>query len=131
MAISRWCGRCLTTHTGDCPKAVERQQRWKHLKKQWAQQHGRARRRTPAAAAMRRKLKADGGRCAKCGSTRRLEVDHRLALRDGGEDVADNLQILCHDCHAKKSHAEWVAGRHERMRQASGIMQFARRRPGG
>jgi 5-methylcytosine-specific restriction protein A len=34
------------------------------------------------------------------------EVDHIKALQHGGTDDDDNLQLLCHDCHADKTAAE-------------------------
>ena len=126
--ISRWCGRCLTTHVGVCPKIEKQRERWHALKKSWSRQHGRVKRRTPAANAMRHQLKKDGGSCAKCGTTEKLEVDHIIAIRDGGQDIESNLQVLCRTCHGKKSYNEWLGGRHERMRQASGIMRFTRAR---
>ena len=128
MAISRWCGRCLTTHSGKCPRAVERENRWRDLKQRWSGQRALARIPTPVANARRRRLKEDGWRCDKCGAAKGLEVDHIKAIRDGGDDVEGNLQVLCRQCHKEKSKAEALAGRHERMRQASGIMQFAVKR---
>lgn len=35
-----------------------------------------------------------------------LEVDHRVPLRRGGQDVDGNLQILCTPCHRAKSARE-------------------------
>jgi len=52
------------------------------------------------------------GSCAKCGAmlpASGLEVDHRvplLANRGGGEDVAQNLQLLCRPCHLVKTAEE-------------------------
>lgn len=34
------------------------------------------------------------------------EVDHRVPLKQGGTDDRQNLQGLCHDCHAAKTKAE-------------------------
>ena len=61
-----------------------------------------------------------GGRCAKCGSTRRLEIDHkdpatvdrRMRGGRGGMWTASEerfqaelakCQLLCHDCHVAKT----------------------------
>lgn len=54
----------------------------------------------------------DGWKCVTCGSRRRLEVDHKVGLRDGGApyDLA-NLQTLCGSCHAKKTRIEIGLGR--------------------
>jgi len=42
----------------------------------------------------------DGNQCAKCGSTRDLDVHHRL-LRSGGTDErASNRVTLCRKCHS-------------------------------
>jgi len=48
--------------------------------------------------------------CAKCSERNRItaatEVDHIVPLHKGGTDDLDNLQSLCHDCHAEKTAAE-------------------------
>ena len=43
--------------------------------------------------------------CAKClpKLTVANEVDHVIPLDKGGTDAPDNLQSLCHDCHADKT----------------------------
>ena len=41
--------------------------------------------------------------CAKCGATERLEIDHIVPKRLGGDHRKPNLQILCADCHREKS----------------------------
>lgn len=49
----------------------------------------------------------DGWKCIKCGSKTRLEVDHKIALREGGAAFdLENLQTLCGSCHAKKTRIE-------------------------
>ena len=49
-------------------------------------------------------------RCVECLAHGRLkaadEVDHRMALEDSGTDELDNLQGLCHECHAAKTARE-------------------------
>ena len=47
-------------------------------------------------------LKRDNYRCVKCGSTRNLEIDHKVSLADGGTNHIDNLQTLCRDCNRRK-----------------------------
>ncbi|MEV6447841.1 HNH endonuclease signature motif containing protein [Amycolatopsis sp. NPDC051716] len=37
-----------------------------------------------------------------------VQVDHVLALRDGGRDEPDNLQVLCTRCHRDKSEDEKI-----------------------
>ena len=48
--------------------------------------------------------------CSKCSERNRItaatEVDHIVPLHKGGTDDLDNLQSLCHDCHAEKTAAE-------------------------
>lgn len=45
----------------------------------------------------------DGGRCVVCGATTELEVDHRVALENGGDNSASNLATLCDPCHKEKT----------------------------
>ncbi|MBR8840871.1 MAG: group II intron reverse transcriptase/maturase [Stigonema ocellatum SAG 48.90 = DSM 106950] len=40
-----------------------------------------------------------GAKCAACGSTEQLDLHHIKPLRIGGQDVKENLQILCRHCH--------------------------------
>ena len=47
-------------------------------------------------------LKRDNYRCVKCGSTRNLEIDHKVSLANGGTNHIDNLQTLCQDCNRRK-----------------------------
>lgn len=47
-------------------------------------------------------VKALGGKCARCGSIEELEIDHVVALKDGGADDPSNLQVLCYRCHREK-----------------------------
>ena len=51
--------------------------------------------------------KRDGNCCLVCGSTRQLEVDHRIALMNGGDNSVDNLGTLCDDCHNKKTRYDY------------------------
>ena len=49
-------------------------------------------------------------RCQHCLTAGKLsaatEVDHRIRVQDGGTDDEDNLQSLCHECHAVKTAEE-------------------------
>lgn len=48
-----------------------------------------------------------GHHAAPCGSTRQLEVDHRVALSDGGPRLERaNLRLLCRRCHEGKTHRD-------------------------
>ena len=59
--------------------------------------------------------------CVKCESKGRItaatEVDHVIPLHQGGTDDFDNLQALCHDCHAEKTATE----QGKRRRQEIGL----------
>ncbi|MFL6209835.1 MAG: HNH endonuclease [Pyrinomonadaceae bacterium] len=44
----------------------------------------------------------DGGFCAKCHTTEKLELDHIKSVLFGGYSVLDNLQLLCAKCNNKK-----------------------------
>jgi hypothetical protein len=43
----------------------------------------------------------DQGRCQQCGSTRYIEIDHKIPLAKGGTDEADNLRLLCRPCNQR------------------------------
>ena len=44
-----------------------------------------------------------GNRCEQCQATGRLEVDHVVAVADGGAETIDNAQVLCRTCHVAKT----------------------------
>lgn len=46
----------------------------------------------------------DKYRCVKCGSTKRLTIDHIIPVYSGGSDDFNNLQTLCNKCNAVKAH---------------------------
>jgi len=45
----------------------------------------------------------DGNKCVICSCTVKLEVDHRRALMNGGDNSVSNLFTLCDDCHKDKT----------------------------
>ena len=48
-------------------------------------------------------LKRDNYRCVKCGSTRNLEIDHKVPLAKGRSgNKPEDLQVLCKDCNRRK-----------------------------
>ena len=49
-------------------------------------------------------FKMYGKTCNYCGDIG-LEVDHVIELAAGGEDTIDNLQVLCKECHKRKTSA--------------------------
>lgn len=50
-----------------------------------------------------RVLKRDGYQCIICGSRSNLEVDHKRALMNGGDNSLGNLATLCDECHKIKT----------------------------
>ena len=42
-----------------------------------------------------------------CGSTKNVEVDHKIALMNGGNNELDNLALLCDECHKDKTALDW------------------------
>lgn len=50
--------------------------------------------------------------CLKCGSTKKLHVDHVIPQRYGGTDDESNLQTLCHKCNIGKGkkHIDYRSG---------------------
>ena len=59
------------------------------------------------AAVRRIVFERDGWRCVECGRAGRLEVDHVVPLKRGGDQLAlDNLQALCRACHIEKTRRE-------------------------
>ena len=53
--------------------------------------------------------------CAMCGCLTEYDgfhLDHRQALALGGLDVDENLQVLCHSCHAQKTAYEEAGNIH-------------------
>ena len=51
-------------------------------------------------------MEREGHVCRLCQSAFATEVDHVVPIEDGGTDEADNLQALCHACHAAKTASE-------------------------
>ena len=58
-------------------------------------------------------IKRANGRCEHCNVTGvKLEVDHKVALCNGGEMWdEDNLWALCHNCHVAKTNEDMVIKR--------------------
>lgn len=78
-----------------------------------------------------------GGRCASC--TRKVrfrsdyEIDHCTALINGGENREANLQVLCTECHRRKTGADVAekATTYRKRRKHLGIKRTSRPLPGG
>jgi 5-methylcytosine-specific restriction endonuclease McrA len=54
----------------------------------------------------------DGWKCVACGATENLEMDHAVALMNGGSNDLDNLYALCHTCHVIKTRMDRSLKRH-------------------
>ena len=44
-------------------------------------------------------LKLAGYTCARCPETRRLTVHHKTYIRFGGQELQEDLEVLCKACH--------------------------------
>ncbi len=44
-----------------------------------------------------------GGKCAKCGASESIEMDHVVPLARGGSHTPENIQPLCKSCNRRKS----------------------------
>lgn len=93
---------------------------WRRSEKGRAENRERMRRRRAllkgAQAQRRREVDAAGSAtCAHCGCATvaaDVDVDHIVPLSWGGEDVPENLQDLCRDCHVRKTAAENASPQH-------------------
>ncbi|NCA82419.1 MAG: HNH endonuclease [Opitutae bacterium] len=54
----------------------------------------------------------DGWKCVVCGSTNNLEMDHAVALMNGGANDISNLYALCHVCHVEKTRMDRSLKKH-------------------
>lgn len=89
--------------------------------KAWASRQGSGRGGRPWRRMREQVLKRDAYLC-QCEDCKRLgrvrpahEVDHIVALAQGGSDTPDNLAAINHDCHRVKTLRESAAGRRASM----------------
>ena len=54
----------------------------------------------------------DGWKCVVCGATNNLEMDHAVALMNGGSNDITNLFALCHTCHVEKTRMDRSLKKH-------------------
>jgi 5-methylcytosine-specific restriction endonuclease McrA len=40
--------------------------------------------------------------CSRCGSQRDLTADHILSLAHGGQNILENIMVLCRSCNSSK-----------------------------
>lgn len=57
----------------------------------------------------------DGWKCVVCGATNDLEMDHAVALMNGGCNEISNLCCLCHSCHVAKTRLDFELRRHRKQ----------------
>ena len=73
-------------------------------------------------------FQARGDICAECGPTRKLrpgddwDVDHIIALENGGTDEDENLQILCDYHHGLKTKDDHSTAGHGRRMAAKAFV---------
>ena len=101
---------------------------WRALERYAADLNARARRCLApgqlAAADIRDRILASGGRCEWCGQNLvrgPFELDHVVSLREGGLNAAGNLAVACPECNRRK-------GRKHPARFAAEIYQSSGRR---
>ena len=63
--------------------------------------------------ALRRRLLSNSPMCASCKESVATELDHVIALANGGSNDDSNLQGLCASCHETKTAAD--LGRSQRV----------------
>jgi len=63
-------------------------------------------------------LSRAGNRCETCQATGRLEVDHVVAIADGGTETIDNARVLCRTCHVAKTTRDLREREFQRQRDA-------------
>jgi 5-methylcytosine-specific restriction endonuclease McrA len=96
VALTTRCLNCGRRTTGSrCPTCTRRHDDWQARRKiangwQWGE--------------LRRRVHERDQACVRCGSHRRLQVHHRMPLRDGGSNELANLELLCHRCHKHQPH---------------------------
>jgi len=77
----------------------------------------------------------DGWKCVVCGATNNLEMDHAIALMNGGPNDLTNLYCLCHSCHVKKTRLDYKIRKHRkqlaRALEKKSITNGGRAAPGG
>lgn len=92
VAVDHWKGEVVNEWSEEDPKE--------------ARQEAKARQRREIGdnrIAIRKALgERDGFKCAGCGTTDRLQIDHVWPLSEGGSNDLDNLQFLCQTCNLAK-----------------------------
>ena len=82
--------------------------------------------------AMKRQVAASNGWvCALCSVTVQstYQIDHIVPLWEGGRDHVENAQLLCCECHARKTQAEAIRRGERKRRLREGTIEGNTRRP--
>ncbi len=56
-------------------------------------------------------MRRDKGKCVICGSTKRLHIDHIVAVSVGGSSEDSNLRVLCESCNCSKGNQKSISNR--------------------
>ena len=64
-------------------------------------------------------IERDAGCCLVCDSRVQLEVDHRIALMNGGDNSNENLGTLCDSCHTKKTRYDYAIRKRRQKKEAA------------
>jgi len=74
---------------------------------------------------LRKKYITSKSFCILCGSLENLEIDHIIPLMKGGNNDKKNIQILCANCHLKKTtYIDWKISPIEYIPLRKKVMPF-------
>lgn len=65
-----------------------------------------------------RLVRRHAGRCAYCGRTEALTIDHVVPIAKGGRHSIGNLLLACRRCNFSKSDRLLIVWRHRQKKQA-------------
>lgn len=51
-------------------------------------------------------------KCVKCDATEHLQLDHIIAITEGGDNSEENIQVLCKSCNLKKGGKRYSGDEH-------------------
>lgn len=98
---------CVSDECPKCHKVVKGRSWWDHVRycgsaQQKAEEELRRRlsysRKRTIDSKVRDAMISKFPSCMACGSDDRLELDHIVPVAAGGEDIEENLRVLCHRC---------------------------------
>lgn len=123
-ALLQLLARAMRPRSGAPAKRAARRRVAPVAKKVWAATARRWRPRFSPAVA-RLLGAAQKWRCGLCAEllTASFQIDHRVALAEGGPHSAANAWALCAGCHAEKSYAELQARAHRRVKPADRVSE--------